>query len=84
MDGEPAATTGRGHAVDQVGELARRHCDRAGIPQGTPPWSGLIGFRAVLAHSTEDEIDCDLVHRFSTGDVVTYRREVEAHADVES
>lgn len=62
----------------QVGELARRHCDRAEIPQGTPPWSGLIGFRAVLAHSTEDEIDYELVHQFSKVDVVAYRRDVQA------
>lgn len=61
-----------------VGEMARRHCEEHSIPQGTAPWSGLIGFRAVLAHSTEDEVDFSLVHRFSRVDVVEYRQAVLA------
>lgn len=61
-----------------AGELARRHCEQQGITHGTAPWSGLIGFRAVLAHSTEDEVDYALVHRFSQVDVLEYRQAVLA------
>lgn len=65
-----------------AGELARRHCGEHNIPAGTAPWSGLLGFRAVLAHSTEDEVDFALVHRFSQVDVVDYHSAVIAAVDV--
>jgi hypothetical protein len=60
-----------------AGELARRHCEENGISKGVPPWDGLIGFRGVLAHSTEDEVDYALVRLFSRADVREYWTAVE-------
>lgn len=59
-----------------AGELARRHCEDHDLPKGTTPWSGLIGFRGVLAHSTESEVDFARVREFSQRDVRDYQRDV--------
>lgn len=65
----------------QVGELARRHCEDLELPKGLPPWSGLIGFRGVLAHSLEDEIDFERVRVFCGDDLRSYRETISVITD---
>jgi len=60
-----------------AGNYAGEYRNDAGIRSGIEPWSGLYGYRSILAHQLPEDLSEDRVWHDTTASVATLRSQVQ-------